>query len=289
MKSTFKLFTLSAILIFIYACQGTYNIPGYVPPATNSGTNSSGSLLLKLVTLHGADTNDVSEYSYNTNNQVITQYLVDYSQGQKQANYYAITRNNSGYITQFSIQTTVNGLASAAPVIHYVHYPSGSNNFDYVTSSAIVNGSLFKDSINYTFANNLVSKAIEYVSNGATYAKAATYEYGYDGTGNNTSIKLTVEGTPQSIVNYTFSYDNKVNPLNSLGNDNVLLTGYGVKKNNFLTTAANDANPTPSSFSINSTYTYTYTSSGYPSKATSTVVTKNPDSVMNYTSYYFYK
>ena len=290
MRIQSKLPAIISIIIVLYACQGTYTIPGYVPPPATlpSGNNSSGSLLLKTVMLHGADTNDVATYTYNSNNQLLTLYAVAYSPGQKQATSYVITRDAAGKITQYSKQTTVNGLASGAPVIHYIHYPSGSNNFDYAISSSVANGTVIKDSTIYTFVNDLVSKGVDYMSFGGAFAKTSTYEYSYDANGNNTQIKLTIEGNPQRVVNYMFTYDNN-NASMKWNNDNVLLTGYGPAKNNYLTTSVGEANPTPSSFKLNATYSYTYAASGYPSKGTSTVITKNPDSTMNYSSYYFYK
>ncbi|MFL9482955.1 hypothetical protein ACI6Q2_09265 [Chitinophagaceae bacterium LWZ2-11] len=260
-----KLLAFSLLVISFTACRKTISYIG-TDPGNNGGTNggntggaggnTSGSLLIKALSINRKNDTVVILYDYDANGKVSS-----YSQkGKDDTITYNVStkviRNSTGSVLEVDQQsmftamfpslggssTTFDPATLAALGINLdslgmsqiiVHYPSGSTNFDYTTSSMNMMGiATMTTTTNYTYTNGKITKSTVYTSmsmSGVVMQPptlSSMSEYIFNSAGDLiTSKNYVATGTGSTVKlaqtnNYTYS--DKPNPM-YFGNEGLLL------------------------------------------------------------------
>ena len=247
--------------------------PPTIPIPIPSGTN--GSLLTKMVSLSITDTLTYI-YSYDSSKRLIKLATVGVSSGAKVDENEYFLRDASGKMVQYTkIEYSKKSTNTSKYDTSYskVHYPSGSNNFDYIIEFASASRSLISDSITFAYTNNKITQQkIFYgaLASGGTATLAFQSDFGYDASGNVTNSKIyTYTNNVQELsAEATYGYDTKKSPL-VLGNEAFITLGeYYSGPNNPISYTLLSKNTNMSSVNIN--YNITYNANSYPAQATGT-------------------
>lgn len=256
-----KLLAFSLLVISFTACRKTISYIG-TDPGNNGGNtggaggNTSGSLLIKalsinrkndtVVVLYDYDANGkVSSYSqkgkddtitYNVSTKVIRNSTGSVLEVDQQSMFTAMFPSLGGSSTTFDpAMLTALGinLDSLGMSQIIVHYPSGSTNFDYTTSSMNMMGiATMTTTTNYTYTNGKITKSTVYTSmsmSGVVMQPptlSSMSEYIFNSAGDLiTSKNYVATGTGSTVKlaqtnNYTYS--DKPNPM-YFGNEGLLL------------------------------------------------------------------
>lgn len=272
-----NLFLLSCLLLLCFtSCQKSIEWNDLVltpttptTPTTPGGGTTTGTLLAKTVSLSLTDTATVL-YTYDASKKLIKMQTVGTSSGSKVDNSSIYTRNTNGNVVKFTeISYSAVSLNSSGydTITSTIHYPTGSNNFDYAVSTQEFFGFIFADSTVFVYTGGKITRQITYMTDLLTgaYDINRSIDYTYDASGNNiVSAKAYSYTTGTGVLDatYAFAYDSKKSPL-ELGNDAFLSLGptsYGT--NNFIKYDMNDAAVPLNSFSVTSAYNYN--TSSYP-------------------------
>jgi len=273
-----NLFLLSCLLLICFtSCQKsiewndlTLTSTSPTTPTTPGGGATTGTLLVKTVSLSLIDTATVL-YTYDASKKLVKSQTVGTSSGSKVDYSYIYTRNANGNVTKFTeISYSSASLNSSGydTTVSIIHYPTGSNNFDYAITTQEILGFVFSDSTVFVYTAGKITRQITYMTDlvTGTYAINSSMDYTYDASGNNIIAAKSYSYTTGTAVlnaSYAFTYDSKNSPL-ILGNDAFLSAGptsYG--SNNFLKYDFTDASVSLNSFSVASTYNYN--TNNYPS------------------------
>ena len=294
-----NLFLLFCLLVLCFtSCQKSIEWNDLVltpttptTPTTPGGGTTTGSLLVKAVSLSLTDT--LTEmYSYDASNKIIKTQTVGTSSGSKVDMSNIYTRNSSGNITKY---VQINYSASSFNASGYdttvtvIHYPTGSSNFDYVLTQQEFLGFVFSDSTVFTYTAGKITRQTSYMTDLLTggYIINQYLDYTYDANGNVTSAKTysyTTGTTADLVATYTFAYDTKKSPL-VMGNEAFIISSppsYG--PNNFTKYDVVDVTTPLNSLYISSKYNYNANS--YPSDATITATRAGISLVTKSTLFY---
>jgi hypothetical protein len=222
-------------------------------PVTDTGT-----ILAKIITPNGAGGMDTTYYSYYGNG-FLKRIQVNFSGGGSRINY-DITRNSNGIITQYSDFGTGNSI---------VYYNAALGQYTY-SIKTITGTTTVIDSTVYLYSGGLITEAITYgkdISNN-TYALSFKRSYTYDGAENVTQVIMYtyISGAWHTLESYSFTYDNRLNPLSLYINGGVVLwlpsLEQAIGPNNIA--MSNYENFDAPSMNHITTHTYTYNPNGTP-------------------------
>jgi hypothetical protein len=243
---------------------------------------TSKNLLDKVVTKEGTDS-IVTTYTYDAQNRFVNESANDPINNETFT--MALTRDNNGRVTKIT-ETE----ASSTP---------GSSATDFVylgaTESKLKNGKTFfvqsgvtiNDSSAYEYNGSQVSRTNHYWSTTVVpYTLIEYYVYTYDARGNITSVKFYQTDTPgstnfQLLYTVTYTYDDKINPINSKDDALIEYIGNQYVSPNNVTSLAFTSTTSPSS-NFTATITYEYRSDGRPTKSTTTVAGSTSVSTYSY-------
>ncbi|MBC7650687.1 MAG: hypothetical protein H7101_02945 [Deinococcales bacterium] len=274
----YLLFT-SLLLLLISSCQKSIVWDDLVllPPSTpvtpiTGGT--SGTLLDKIVSLSNTDTITLS-YAYDASKRLIKETQVGISNGDKVDQTKIFKRDASGKIienTMIEYSTTATTPSKYDTTNMFVHYPTGSLNFDYAIQTEVVSGSSPKDSITFQYTANKITRVKSFFSNSLSIGYKTSYQvdYSYDANGNLAGGKIYTytTGTAVLAAEYIFVYDTKKSPL-ILGNEAFLTLGENyVGSNNVTSLTTTDKINAGGSIVI--AYTFGYNANNFPATANGT-------------------
>lgn len=297
-----NLFLLSCLLVLGFSsCQKSIEWNDLVltptTPTTPSGGTTTGTLLMKMVTLSDADTLTYN-YTYDAANKLVKITTIGLSNGSKVDDTEILIRDASGKLTQYnkiSYSSTSTNASGYDTTSTRVHYPAGSSNFDYTVSNMFVSGFYLTDSTVYTYTNNKISQSKLYYSNSLTFGQsvlALGSSYTYDANGNLLTLKnydYISAATPTLYSEVSYTFDTKKCPL-VLGNEAIVMNADQsfIGLNNGLTAAYKDYSSTQN-LSINISYTYSYNTNGYPTQASGTGTSNLSSVPSKLQAFYFYQ
>jgi len=196
MKPKLTLVILVSVLFF--ACK-------------KSNTNTPVGTLLNRIIYIGSSGPDTLDYTYDANQRLIGMLFSSSTRGSR------INRNSAGIIT------TINMYDRSSSAI----LTNDEVNYDVLTSHYISDVFYYtanpnkRDSSVYTYTNDNVSELSYYTIDPAdpnllTYKITYKNTYTYDATGNPIHIAKayynTISGNINYIVDYDYTFDNKINP-----------------------------------------------------------------------------
>ncbi len=243
-------------------------------PVTPTPSGTTGTLLVKAVSLSITDT--LTEiYTYDTSKKLIKNATVGSSSGSKVDDSYTYTRNSSGNIVKIAeiyFSTASFNTNGYDTVLSVIHYPTGSNNFDYSITQKVLLGFVFNDSTVFAYTSGKITKQISYTTDlvSGAYTINNSIDYTYDTNGNVITAKAYSYATGSAVLtaSYSFVYDSKKSPL-MLGNESFIMQGpTSAGPNNF--TQYNLIDPSSSLNNLAIAAVYNYNANSYPSDATIT-------------------
>jgi len=217
---------------------------------------------------------DTIEFVYDNAKRITTMYLK--SSNTNTMAIYTYTRNSSGQVTSYKYQE---------PSYNYEELYNYSINNDGKFTSAqitIIDGSnTYNDSETFTYTGEFIT-SIEYHQDREPYYLPQKSVFTFDNVGNVTMEKdYTYLQSDTLVNNIESAYDNKINPVISLGSPYSIPGGVFYGKNNVTSITTTSIN-----YSDVDTFIYTYNSSDEPITANETDV--NNGSTSNYTIKYIY-
>lgn len=203
-------------LLLVSACEKAYS-PGDLSNNPSTGQNPNNPMLIKMVSESSTDTT-INNFEYNTLGQLL-KFTIDERGGQTaESSYYRFIRDSVGKVVGFVHRIVAAG-ASGTPdsIVWNIHYPAGSQLFDYRAATYQSNGQRISDSVAFFYTNGRMIAYEEYLgSSGTTAASILRSEYAYDGNGNLVYWKLYDHLFSKSNnLSATFQFDDKINPLNT--------------------------------------------------------------------------
>lgn len=283
-----NLFLLSCLLLLCFtSCQKSieWNDLALTPttpttPTTPGGGTTTGSLLVKAVSLSLTDTT-TALYTYDASKKLIKSQSVGTSSGSKVDDSETFIRDANGNVIKYiSIRysTTSFNPSGYDTTVTTIHYPTGSNNSDYSKMTQEFFGFVFSDSTTFVYSSGKIVKTNLYITDfvTGTYLLSSHTDYTYDANGNVASFKTydyAASATPTLVASYTFEHDTKKSPL-ILGNEGIVLSrpsSVGPNNVNKLTLIDNTNTPP---VTLGFTVTFNYNANSMPSD-TKTVVTYN--------------
>lgn len=283
-----NLFLLSCLLVLCFtSCQKSIEWNDLVltpttptTPTTPGGGTTTGTLLIKAVSLSLTDTTTVL-YTYDASKKLIKSQTVGTSSSTKVDNSETFIRNANGNVTKYTMirySATSFNASGYDTTITTIHYPNGSSNYDYSIITQEFLGFVFSDSTTYEYSNGKIVRSKLYITDIVTggYLLSSQTDYTYDANSNLTLYKTydyTTSTSPTLVASYTFEYDTKKSPL-ILGNEGIVLNRQSaVGANNVSKLTLIDNTNTPP-VTLGFIVTYNYNANSMPSD-TKTVVTYN--------------
>ncbi|MDI9365916.1 MAG: hypothetical protein QM541_13250 [Flavobacterium sp.] len=273
-------FILACLLLFCFtSCQKSIEWNDLIltptTPSTPGGGTTTGTLLVKAVSISLTDT-ATALYTYDASKKLIKSQTVGTSSLSKIDNTTIYTRNSSGNVVKLTeIGYSAVSLNSSGydTIESTIHYPTGSNNFDYAVSTQKLFGFVFNDSTVLVYTGGKITRQITYTTSFFTsvYDINRSIDFIYDASGNNIVSAKTYSYTTGSAVlvaEFIFAHDSKKSPL-ALGNDAFFSLGpsaYGT--NNVIKYDSNDPAVPLNSYSV--VFAFNYNTNGYPTDATIT-------------------
>lgn len=254
-----------SLICFIWSCHKTES----ESPGTNTNINLSGELH-KIAVIH-PDYTDTIEFVYDNAKRITTMSMKSYNPNTMEI--YSFTRNSSGQVTSYKYQVPSYNIEE---LCNY-----SINNDGKFTSAQItfVDGShTYSRSETYTYTGEFITSIERHRDNQSPNKSVFTY----DNAGNITLEKVYIYNESWTWdENIESAYDNKINPITSLGPPCAIPGGAFSGKNN-----VTSIKTTPSNYPDVETYIYTYNSSDKPITANVTEVRNG--STYNYTVKYIY-
>lgn len=296
MRST--LLFSSLVMILLSSCQKSIVWDDLVltPPTTpvtpTTPGSTTGTLLAKAVSLSLTDTSTVL-YTYDTSKKLIKSQTVGTSSGSKVDGNEMFVRDASGNVVKYitiRYSTTSFNPSGYDTTITTIHYPTGSNNFDYSKMTQNLLGIVSSDSTTFMYLNGKIVNTYEYITNFVTggYTLSSYNDYTYDSNGNISSYKIYNYGsgtTPSLVASYVFEHDTKKSPL-ILGNEGFVInrqTSAGPNNTSKLTLIDNTNTPP---VTLNIAVTYNYNANSMPSDSRTIVSFNGVSSTTNSTLFY---
>jgi len=268
------LIALSAISILLFSCEKERDAANRM----NSGTNATGTRLVKMITKHGTDST-TRIYSYNSAGQLVDMTTTGTDQGDVVFNQETMVRNSKGIIQTiiFKDEQLIQGGVDSFLI--NVHYDESLSRYTSRTAIIDYGFEIWRDSVIFSYdANGKMVTASNFTDNGSgTYHTGGKIEYTYAGNNMATAkVSSYNAGTYAEDFTLTNEYDTNTSPL-ILGVEAILIDYQGVgayySSNNCTKVTATY----PSDPSDTNTITYTYNSSNLPGTSTSQV---NPGNVL---------
>lgn len=282
-----QLFAFWAVIVVLLAssCQKQYERPDITLPTGSGGGGgttggTTGSLLIKAEAKTTGNTTEgsVTNYEWDANNRM-TKVVVSVTDSSNNtvSIAYRFVRDASGRITKIisnSFSAVQPGAGFPDSIYIDVHYPPGSNDFDYSKYTVDFGGLSLTDSVAYKYSNGTMVSRTDYSGfsaiGGVTMAQHSTFEYANQ---NLTKIKVFAAGnltTPAATT--TCAYDSK-NAALPTGNESFLpgMNLASVSKNN--PSQESTADNTGSVIFL-ANYTFQYNADNYP--VTGTITTAKP-------------
>lgn len=242
-----------SLICFIWSCNKTES------PGPNANTNLSGELH-KMIVSH-PDYTDTLEFVYDNAKRIITINWKSSNTSTMEIDSY--TRNSAGQVTSYKYQE---GSYNYEEVYNY----SINNNGKFTSAQiTIVDGSkTYNDSETYTYTGEFITSIGRHQDNQEPYYLPQKSVFTYDNVGNVIMRKnYTYLESDTLVENIESGYDNKINPVTSLGSPYAVPGGMFYGKNNITSIKTTSTN-----HSDVETFIYTYNSSGKPITANVTDV-----------------
>lgn len=263
-----------ALAFGLTACQkeGSFENPTSTP---GSGGGTTDALLTRLVYAAGADS-IATDLGYDGSKRLVTLTTASTQNGNQTTRLY---RNASGILTRYTTKSDELAGLGIDSLVTDVKYDAAKSVYTYSLSTITYSGTTITDSTVFGYnGSNLVSKT-NYAKGGpAPYTVYAKTEYGYTGSNVVTEKSYSPGATAGSWdleYTYSYTYDDKVNPLKFGPEGLIALTDftlasapYGSANNATKADFVDQTDPT-NNFSF--TTTYTYNTSNKPSAGNAVV------------------
>lgn len=212
--------SLAIVTLLITSCQKDLVDPAGTPPTGGGGGTSNGDLLVKAISITGADST-VINMKWDSNKRLIQYLSSGKTNGIATDSKTDIIRESNGNIKKM-INSPMGGSAYVDSIVAYVYYQPGTSKIAYVKDinySSLIGQ--FSDSIIITYnAAGKISSKETYFENFITgmMEKQSKNNYTYDAQGNLltnvTSIADPVTGSYAPGFTITNSYDSHLAPAN---------------------------------------------------------------------------
>jgi hypothetical protein len=274
--------TLSAVTILLFSCEKERDLAN----KQNSGTDATGTRLVKMVTKSGTDS-AVHIYSYNSSGELIDMTTTGTDRGDILFNQETIVRNSKGIIQKIIFKDEQLIQSGVDSFLINVHYDENLSQYTSRVATIDYGFGIWRDSVIFSYdANGKMITASNFTDNGTgTYHTGGKLEYTYAGNNMATAKVFSYKsGAYEEDFTLTIEYDTKTSPL-ILGNEAFVIDYQGIgayySSNNFTKqTVTYPSDPTETY-----TSTYTYNSTNLPATSIAQV---QPGSD-TYSSTYFYQ
>lgn len=280
-----QLYLIVGACLALCSCEKSFELRKDVPAGNTNGTQ-----LIRTFEKTDTDSTEML-FDYDVAGRLQKIAISVMAGGSPVASSYRFVRDNTGKTTSMVYRPGIVGIPGMADSIVYgVHYPAGSNDFDYKFASyKLPDGSTYADSTTFTYSAGKISTMTIYRNTaGSGYRNPAKVTYVYDANSNITSMKVydyNSTGVQTSLLDVSLEYDNKPAAVD-LGSDAFLFdVSTAVSKNNIVKMVQVSESSNQLKDTTTSTITYQYNANNKPVLSISTEPSRNTRSV----TWYYYR
>jgi len=255
---------------------------------TTGGTGNSSGLLVKTVSVTGADSM-ITLYTYDNQKRLETMTMDGNSNGMKMHTFKKYIWDASSRVSKVLQVMDQNGMASDTS-IERVHYPGSGMEFDYTVNPISMSGLTVFDSTVYSYSSGKIISMLSNLTSpllGPGIIARTKTDFAYDGAGNITVLKMFADlgsGMLSPLMNQTYTYGTAVNAtwISTNSAQNFLLYGSPATGNKaFIKAQMDDLTDPSNSFTMNATY-----SVDAANRPKSAMITSTTGEVTKYTFFY---
>jgi hypothetical protein len=206
---------LGILSFTLFSCQK--EVKDIFGPPVNQ--NNTPGLLKKMVIKNGSDST-VTNYIYNSANQIIGINVTEVSSGVASTKADFIVRNGQGIIQKIITKASELATLGIDSAVSIVNYDGNSRHYTNRILKFSILGITFSDSLSYTYdASGKIIAVDNYLNDGMGTTDASRLSFTY-ANGNMTILKGydLSSSTPVLYITEVFEYDAKPSPL-VLGNE----------------------------------------------------------------------